>query len=279
MRSKYWSNSKLADWIRGTAKPASETGRGWDLWESTARDNHPIRYWIVEEAFDAVQGFIWWPVDKLYEVKYYINNRWVTRTHSLTAHPRDIKPGQWRDVGNRFLPCLFNELVDFVEVEQAWSHIAWGDKEAHAKYNPPFYATGWFRWRTWRCPQAGIDHLNWASSLKMDDDWTDKDSPDYGKPTRQAESAMEILALYRWWTEVYPVRPEPNEVSGWSKYCEDLREKNGGNLFAGLDDDSGRDHETSKAILTRLQEIEQAHNDEDEAMLIRLIKIRESLWT
>jgi hypothetical protein len=231
----------------------------------------------VEEAFDAVQGFIWWPVDKVYEVKYYVNNRWVTRTNSLTAHARDIKPGQWQDVGNRFLPCLFNELVDFVEIETAWSHVAWGNKEAIAKYNPPFYAAGWWRWRTWRCPEAGIDHLNWASGLKMDDEWTDRDSPDYGKPTSQAESAMEILALYRWWTEVYPNRPNPHEASGWSAYCEESRQKNGGSLFAGLDDDS--DREKSKAILDRSTEIEQAHNAEDEAMLIRLIKIRESLWT
>jgi len=279
MRSRYWSNSKLADWIRGTAKPKAETGRGWDLWETKAQENHPIRYWIVEEAFDAVQGFIWWPVDKVYEVKYYVNNRWVTRTNSLTAHARDIKPGHWQDVGNRFLPCLFNELVDFVEIETAWSQIAWGNEEAVAKYNPPFWATGWWRWRTWRCPQAGIDHLNWAASLRMDDDWTDKDSPDYGKPTRQAESAMEILALYQWWTEVYPNRPEPNEVSGWSAYCEESRQKNGGNLFAGLGLDDNRDPETSKAILDRLTKIEAEYNAEDEAMLIRLIKIRESLWT
>jgi hypothetical protein len=277
MRSRYWSNSKLADWIRGTAKPKAETGRGWDLWEAKAQENHPVRYWIVEEAFDAVQSFIWWPVDKLHDVKYYINNRWVTRTNSLTAHARDIKPGQWQDVGNRFLPCLFNELVDFVEIETAWSHVAWGNEEAIAKYNPPFYAAGWWRWRTWRCPQAGIDHLNWASSLRMDDEWTDKDSPDYGKPTRQAESAMEILALYRWWKEVYPSRPDPHEASGWSAYCEERRQKNGGSLLAGLDDNS--DRETSKSILDRLTEIEQAHNAEDEAMLIRLIKIRESLWT
>jgi hypothetical protein len=31
-------------------------------------------------------------------------------------------------VGNRFLPCLFNELVDFVEIEQAWHHCVWSDE-------------------------------------------------------------------------------------------------------------------------------------------------------
>jgi hypothetical protein len=276
MRSRYWSNSKLADWVRGTAKPGAQTSRGWHTWEAQAKASHPIRYWIVEEAFDAVQGFIWWPIDRLYDAKYYINNRWVTRTHGLTAHARDIQPGTWCDVGNRFLPCLFNELVDFVEIEQAWSHIAWTD-ETNEKYNVPFWAKGWFRWRTWRCPQAGIDHLNWASSLKMDD-WSDENSPDYGKPTRQAEAAIEILALYKWWTEVYLNRPDPHEASGWSAYCARTREKHGG-IFGGLDEPDEEDLKTSQQILNQLQVIEQAYNAEDEEMLIRLIKVRESLWT
>ena len=213
--TNYWSCSPFADWIRGTKKLSAGTSEEWDDWTTQAQMKHNFRYWLAEEGLSHLQDFVTWPIRKIYDIKYYINNRWVTRTNSLTAHARDIKPGQWQDVGNRFLPCLFNELVDFVEIETAWSHVAWGNKEAVAKYNPPFYATGWWRWRTWRCAQAGIDHLNWAASLRMDDEWTDKDSPDYGKPTSQAESAMEILALYRWWTEVYPVRPEPNEVSGW----------------------------------------------------------------
>jgi hypothetical protein len=33
------------------------------------------------------------------------------------------------------------------------------------------------------------------------------------------------------------------------------------------------------AALAKSNEIEKAYNDEDEAMMIRLIKIRESLWT
>jgi hypothetical protein len=77
---------------------------------------HNFRYWLAEEGLDYLQKFVMFIPDNLYAIKYYINNRWVTRSHSLTAHPRDIKPGTWHDVGNRFLPCLFNELQDFVEV-------------------------------------------------------------------------------------------------------------------------------------------------------------------
>jgi hypothetical protein len=276
MRSNYWSCSKFADWVRGIKKGTAKTGRGWREWEEEGKRLHPVRFWIAEEALDAVQNFIWWPVDKIYDVKYYINNRWVSRTHSLTAHPRDIKPGQWRDVGNRFLPCLFNELVDFVEIETAWSHIAWSDKEAKAKYNAPFWATGWFRWRVWRCPQAGLDHLDWAMTL-TNEEWLEEGEKHKAEPTSQALAAREIKELYTWWTEVYPKRPDPHDAGGWTAYCDMKRES--GAHFLDLEDRTPEEAEMSKTALDKTHEIEQAYEAEDEAMMIRLIKVRRSLWT
>ena len=280
MRRNYWSCTKFADWVRGTPKRGALTSDGWHEWEVEAKGYNPVRYWIAEEALDAVQNFIWWPVDQLYAIKYYVNNRWVSRTHSLTAHPRDIKPGNWCDVGNRFLPCLFNELVDFVEIEQAWSHIAWGSKEDRAKYNPPFWASGWFRWRVWRCPQAGLDHLDWAMTLTMGEDWgVDKDSPNYGKPTGQALRAKEIKELYLWWTVTYRNRPDPYEASGWSAHCEAMRVKYPGKFISSLNSKDPEDRKASDRAHKLLQKIEAAYEKEDEAMMIRLIKARDSLWT
>ena len=169
--TRYWSCTPFADWLRGTKKLSAGTAEEWNDWTTTAQMKHNFRYWLAEEALGHIQDFVTWPTRTLYDIKYYVNNRWVTRTNSLTAHAKDIKPGQWQDVGNRFLPCLFNELVDFVEIETAWSHIAWGDEKDTAKYNPPFYATGWWRWRTWRCPQAGIDNLTWQSELIHNEDY------------------------------------------------------------------------------------------------------------
>ena len=279
-RSNYWSCSKFADWVRGTPKKGALTSDGWHEWETEAKRYNPVRYWIAEEALDAIQNFIWWPVDQIYAVKYYVNNRWVSRTHSLTAHPRDIKPGQWQDVGNRFLPCLFNELVDFVEIEQAWSHIAWGSKEDRAKYNPPFWASGWWRWRTWRCPQAGIDHLDWAMTLVMDDNMgVEKDSPNFGKPTGQAERAKELKELYIWWTVTYRNRPDPYDASGWTAHCEAMRVKYPGSFFSSLNSKDAEDKKASDKAHKLLSKIEAAYEKEDEAMMIRLIKARDSLWT
>ena len=282
--SNYWSCTPFADWLRGTKKLGAGTAEEWDDWTTAAQMKHNFRYWLAEEALGHIQDFVTYPIRKIYDLKYYINNRWVSRTHSLTAHARDIKPGQWQDVGDRFLPCLFNELVDFVEIETAWSHIAWGDKEARAKYDPPFWASGWFRWRVWRSPQAGLDHLDWAMTLKMDDHWgVDPDSPNYGKPTNQAIVAREIKELYAWWTTVYPNRPDPMDASGWSAICEARRQRNLAegkkSMWSSFVDKTPAEKKESTKALNLSRKIEAAYEKEDEAMMIRLIKVRNSLWT
>ena len=281
MRNHYWTCSKFADWLRGTAKGGAKTAEGWDDWTTAAQMKHSFRYWLAEEGLDYLQKVVYWPTDTLHAIKYYINNRWVTRTHSLTAHPRDIKPGTWCDVGNRFLPCLFNELQDFVEVELAWWHIAWADKDEKAKYNAPFWATGWFRWRTWRCVQAGLDNLDWQSKLRhsVDDGWEESD-PNIGKLTPQAERALEILALYKWWTEVYPNRPDPHDASGWSEYCDRKRQEHGDTGLSFMKESKNPElRALGDAALKKTHEIEQAYEEEDTQMLCRLVKIRGSLWT
>ena len=275
MRSHYWTIGKFADWLRGTPKLKCGTSEEWDAWYADAAKAHPIRYWIAEEGLDYLQTIVYYIPDRLNDIRYYINNRWVTRSHALTAHPRDIKPGAWMDVGNRFLPCLFNELVDFVEIEQAWHHCLWSD-EARTEFEVPWWRSGWLRWRTWRCPEAGLEYLKWASGL------TNKDFIKEGEkeePTYQAIAAKEIIELYTWWTITYPNRPDPYEASGWSAYCEASRLANGGKLSWSSSKDSPEMRKMSTKAHKLLQKIEKAYAKEDEEMMIRLIKIRESLWT
>jgi hypothetical protein len=275
MRSNYWTCSKFADWLRGTDKPKAATGKEWGQWKRAAKETHPIRFWIAEEGLDYIQDFVNWPADRLNDVRYYINNRWVTRSHALTAHPRDIRPGSWCDVGNRFLPCLFNELVDFVEVEQAWHHCIWDD-EARKRYSVPWWQKNWFtRWGTqWRCPEAGIDHLKWAMTLTNVDFIEEGETPE---PTHQALAAKEILELYTWWKEVYPARPDVHDASGWTAYCDMRREK--GYHLLDMEDKSPEESEMCRVALDKSREIEAAYEKEDEEMMIRLIKVRQSLWT
>jgi hypothetical protein len=76
----------------------------------------------------------------------------------------------------------------------------------------------------------------------------------------------------------YRARPDPHDASGWSDYCEASRIANGGKLsWSG--DKSPELKAMSDTAHEKLREIEAAYEAEDEAMMIRLIKIRDSLWT
>jgi hypothetical protein len=153
------------------------------------------------------------------------------------------------------------------------------DKEEQKKYNVPWYRSGWLRWRTWRSPEAGLEYLKWASELVVGEDMgATPGEKGYGEPTWQAKSAKEIIELYTWWTVTYPNRPDPYEASGWTAACEASRIANGGRLNFGGDKDPVLKKASDKAHKL-LQKIEAAYEKEDEDMMIRLIKARDSLWT
>lgn len=55
MRSRYFSCSKFADWLRGTPKLSCGTSEEWRDWEISAKQSRPIRYWLAEEGLDYIQ--------------------------------------------------------------------------------------------------------------------------------------------------------------------------------------------------------------------------------
>ena len=276
---EYWSCSKIADKIRGTIKPAALELDKWNDWEEYARATHPVRYWLVEEVMDAAQEFINWPATQINGVRYWLNNRFVARTHTLTSS--SLKPGQYHELDTRILHCVFDELVNFVEVEKAWMQVCWGEEATRAKYALPFWRKQWWtRWfMTWRNPRAGIDHLLWEIKLVWTEDQVGSDSKLLGQPTEQAVRAQMIMDLYTWWTQIRPARPDPYEASGWTAYCEASRKANGGKLGWSGSNDSVELKKMSKAAHKKMDKMDKDYEAEDEAMLIKLIKIRKSLWT
>ncbi len=251
-----WSCTKFADWIRGNKKPEYGTSAQWKDWTKNQKDNNAFRYWLAEEFLDKVQDIVYYPFDKLYNIKYWIINRFVTKTHALTSN---LKRGEYWEYDTRILHCLFDELVNFVEIEKAWLNVAWQD-ENRKKYKSPGWAVGWFRTRTWRCPEAGIDYLTWEAT----------DPELVG--SSQSENAKIILELYNWWKHDRPKRPDIYETTGWSVYCES---KHGDYLSYN---DDGEEQNVSKMIEENYR-LEDEYNKEDEEMLIKLIKVRLSLWT
>lgn len=272
----YWSCTKFADWVRGTPKPAAATMEEWESWRKEAKRTHKFRHWIAETLLDNIQTVVYSPHTLLVNIRYYINNRWVSRSHALTANRNDIKPGEWCDLGRRFLPCMFNELVDFVEIEQAWHHCMW-DKAAREKYMTPWWRSGWLRWRTWRCPESGIEYLTWASALVYSEDWGfNPGDPQYGTPTKQAQDAREILALYNWWKNIRPARPDVYEHTGWTDFCAKTFTDDGEGFREPRTD---KEREESRRILGEMNKMEEQYEREDEEMMFRLIRVRHSLWT
>ena len=265
--SHYWSCSPFGDWIRGTTKLKFGTSEEWDEWNEKAAGEHPIRYWIAEEGLGKVQDFVTWPSRKIRDVQNYITNRYVSKTHALTSK---LKRGQWYEFETRLLHSMMDSLVDYVEIEEAWHYVAWGDKQDQYK------STSRFWWQEWRCPEAGVDYLKWAAGLVYDKDTSVEGSPNFGKPTGQAIHAQEILALYTWWTVIRPARPDPYEVSGWTAYCASIERKIGSRWFGKRTPDQKK---TSSKILKVMGKIEAGYDKEDQDMMIRLIKVSARMWT
>ena len=275
-RHNYWSCSKFADWLRGTPKLHMGTSAEWSAWKKAAKTKK-VRYWLAEEGLDFLQAVACWPSDRVNDARHYINNRWISKTHALTSQ---LRRGQWHELDTRLLHALFDELINFVEIDQANLFIACSEAENKK------YKTSWYRKifgiGALRCPEAGLADLEWASGLKHDEDWVDKESSSFGQPTTQALAAQEILALYNWWKVKRPQRPDPTEASGWSAYCEEKQRKSQdpADDLSWIDcDQDEADREYASNILEISRKMEQEQEDEDTEMLIRLIKIRGSLWT
>ena len=266
--TNYWSCSKFADWLRGTPKPESASIPGWKIWKDAAWNAHKIRYWMAETGLIKLQDIVMYPATLYHDIDYYIQNRWVTKTHAMTS---TLKRGQWWEFETRLLHCSFDTLVDFVEIEEAWHTVMWNDED-RAKFNFP--KGRWAR-RSWRSPEAGIAHLTWASNLVVDEGMGAKPGDvDYGKPTGQAVDALETLTLYQWWKHIRPQRPEEHEASGWTAYCDLKRD----DMFDDTNDTQALKELKDRAF-NNLREIEEAYEQEDTAMLIRLVKLRKRLWT
>jgi hypothetical protein len=235
-RLNYWTCSKFGYWLTGVNKPPALSHDQWREWHKENQKRHPIRYWIAHDGLTMLQNIVNFPRDVIHTINVYIRNRFIDKIQYLHT---GLIPGEYYDLDTRILHGLFNELIDFVEVEQA--HLMSCYKERNYKF-----VKG-------RCQQAGLDYLDWAINLKMDESYgVPVDDKDYGKPTQQAKSARIMLELYNWWKN-RDNRPDPHSLFS--------RENDGKYYFRKID------------------EVECRYDKEDTKMLIKLIKIRGSLWT
>lgn len=284
-RSTYWSCGKHAKWVRATfantTKPFALSLGEWKVWDREFKVAHPIVCWYTEVFLNKVQRILCMPKDMLDEVRYWGYNKFVSKPHILDTK---LKSGSYHEIDERILHGLFETLVDFIEVEKAWMHVVWSD-EARKRYQLPWYkrVPYFLRWKPWRCPAAGLDYLKWEMSLVHDYTYLSEEERlqqhDYNHPTPQALAAREQYELYNWWKYDRPNRKDPMEASGWSDHCKQMRGTYGNDTFSLSEDHTPQEQIQSKTALDLCDSIEKNYTEQDEQMLIRLIKIRKHLWT
>jgi hypothetical protein len=236
------------------SKPEFAQFHEWDEWEANLKKERPMAFWLTETLPDWLDNVWKFITDPYYNTRSYIRNRFVDHTHIL--HTR-LPAGGWYDVDHRLLHGIMETLVDFIEVEKAWMFLLWSKPEDKQVYE----------WKNGRCPEAGLAYLKWEMTL----DEQDEDGAKYiNRP--QSDAAREQLAIYNWWKFERPARPDVYDVTGWSEYCD----RHKGFCF---DNRSEEDRQESRRILDAVHELEAKYESEDEDMLIRVIKIRHSLWT
>lgn len=241
-RISYWSHSKLAEKIKSffnvpcpDALPMEE----WEAYEELYKDNLGYK---ISESFNTIQNIIYFPYDVYNNIRVYLVNRFVSKTHYLNTK---LEKGKWHEFDERLLNGMFEEFIDFIEIEKA--SINWD------YYGRNGIKKSWYdKWIENKNPEAGLEYLDWEIN-KCEN-----------KP--QSESAKNQLKLYKWWKEVRPNRLDPYEISGWSEYCS-------------TKDKTKYTKEQINLMLEEIQRLEKEYYNEDTEMMILLIQIRNGLWT
>jgi hypothetical protein len=248
----------------GIKKPISTDIDGWDDYEQHTKSTAPLVCWIGDAAWPKIKKFVSYPYSKLCDLRYWIYNGFISKSHCMTS---DLEFGTHHEIDTRILHSSFQTLVDFIEIEKAWMHCLWND-EARKKFLRPWWCNVYIlRLKRWRCPEAGLAHLQWEIDAA---------------PESQAESAKEQLALYDWWKN-RSKRRDP-----WSIPTEVSRELDAIYSDLGLNwmFPSRKNSRVDEVHVKRYQEaldmataLEEQYEKEDDKMLLRLIKIRRHLWT
>jgi len=173
-----------------------------------------------------------------------INARWWLQHRLLNEHKyhlvdTKLPPGYYESDERMFHAC-FSILVDFVEKEQSWMHLILSDDKIKK-------VPWWQSLRAYNREHArelGVAHLDWEMTLIMENNHdgmahTGTDWQIFHKGT-QGWSGKEIKELYVWYKDIYPKRFNNKKYS---------------------------------------YQLEEFYLKETTDMLIRLMNVRNRLWT
>jgi hypothetical protein len=227
----------------------------WVQFNKEFRENAPIRYFFMRGEFRTM----WWRVKHFYQsIINWVKYRTVARYHIVKT---GLSP-QYRDISELLLHVNFNLLVGYVE--NNLSICMWSNTQARKnlygwkRYLPRFIRRYLKKNKNYAI-KYGLEHLDWEISLG-------DESKD------QSEAAQEIKELYLWWTEKRPTREFPERPLS----------DNDEDLFTILTEKWKKENleldKKWKNYCKKADNLAKEWSKEDTDMLMRLMKIRESLW-
>jgi hypothetical protein len=221
---------------------ASATWDEWEDFKKELRENAPIVYFWREKIrpFFKYRAF-----RRIKDAKWAFKHRFVPR-HQYNIVRTQLPPGYY-DVDMRMMYACFALLVDYVEIEMSWGSKKYRDRE------------------------KGLENLdatiNHNANLPDNHDIWDR------MPDHQEHAAREAKELYLWWEKYKD--DDDSEYEGCPVSVE--------NGLEILSEQWRKDHPveyTEWQIWADNAHVEtERKKAEADEMLMRLIKIRHSLWT
>lgn len=250
-------------WLKPN-RPTALTQQEWRTWNKNYRENYPVRY-KISKVLSRISGFAYRMKMRYWDVKDFITQRNVkVRT--------GLKPG-YADTCDLMLNTMMTMLVDYVEIDCAWSNLVArtfrDDKKAMRTYRLHRYLP-----IQYRNAADGLAHLAWETTL--DNPSLDK----YEASPEQARVAREVLAIYNWWKNDYPKyddiwnfapKSSLNFDSSINLYFEESNDPSTEEAYA-------KHRENMSEFYDVVNDIEAQQKATIEEMTIRLMKIRPSLW-
>jgi len=236
--------------------PDAATPQEWHQWNSDAK-KQKLKWFFAETLPDWLAFNFVYPYER-FTIK--LKNKYIRKHNQINVST--LKDDEWYDTDTRMMHSMFQLLVDFVELEKAHMQVVFGEDDAPKYMRKANYRNG----------SLGLKYLDWEITLGKEGG------------ANQSKHAKVVKELYTWWAGVRPYRTDLMDVKGsmgvsTNEFYDSDTSKDSMGVFADFGRKKDNEPDLYKDVNKAYEDAEKKYNKEDEQMLIKLVKIRKSLWT
>jgi hypothetical protein len=243
----YRIGRKLDEWWDKLWKPKSlvtpfaATSEEWDAWTNNYRSKHPFRFFMTEKVPLEIRVFYRRFISEpIWWIKY-------RTTHRYNFIRTGLKPG-WYEYDELIEKSLIFALKDHIETEMSTFYNEYDDIPEDKRYEFIIQKREKF-----------------IAELKEDE-------------SHQAISEQEQLDIYKWIKTDYETWKDAHDEVGLDAFYDKMKtlglNRKGSLLFSYPEPYDSELHELFKKVW----ELEDRRRQEVDAMLLRIVKVRHSLW-